>query len=286
MELFKGNVVADQVVWELADEVDTGAVYQFVDEDPQYPGGSIRLMEYIRDYVRYPETSIDNNEQGRVFVDFVIEKDGSISNVNVVRGISFLLDNEAMRVVKDMPDWEPGMLKGRPVRTRIQLPINFYLLGSDQSAWSEDRGANREAYRKQIEDRLTGEVEGEIRLDEISNYVLSSSNLGWINCDRYRNDTREKVDFVVKRENNENTNIKVIFGGQRSIMQGWVRDDGYIFSNIPIGEPVDIIAVKMIKGELHVASYDALITKDFNPYLNYQKCTVERLRSMMKAMRW
>ena len=85
------------------------------------------MMKWISKNVNYPQTSVEMNEVGRVFLSFVVEKDGSITNVKVERGISIDLDREAKRVVMSMPKWNPGYVEGIPVRARIRLPINFQL---------------------------------------------------------------------------------------------------------------------------------------------------------------
>ena len=103
------------------------AVEDFPDEDAEFPGGAAAMMKWINDNINYPETSIEMNEQGRVFLQFVVEKDGSITNVKVDRGVSTDLDNEAKRVIRKMPKWKPGETKGRAVRARCRLPINFQL---------------------------------------------------------------------------------------------------------------------------------------------------------------
>jgi len=85
------------------------------------------MMKWINDNISYPETSIEMNEQGRVFLQFVIEKDGTITNIKVDRGVSLDLDKEAKRVIRNMPNWTPGEIGGRAVRARCRLPINFQL---------------------------------------------------------------------------------------------------------------------------------------------------------------
>lgn len=102
-------------------------IVEFPDVEAGFPGGPAAMMKWINDNVKYPQTSIEMNEQGRVFLSFVVEKDGSISNVKVERGISIDLDREAKRVVRKMPKWVPGESAGRAVRARCRLPINFQL---------------------------------------------------------------------------------------------------------------------------------------------------------------
>ena len=106
-------------------EADT--VYQIVEEMPQFPGGENALMEYVSKNVVYPEEAKEKEIQGRVFISFVVEKDGSIGEVKVLRGIGGGCDEEAVRVIKGMPKWKPGMQKGKPVRVSYQIPINFKL---------------------------------------------------------------------------------------------------------------------------------------------------------------
>ena len=102
-------------------------IVEFPDVEAGFPGGPAEMMKWINDNVKYPQTSIEMNEQGRVFLSFVVEKDGSITNVKVERGISIDLDREAKRVVRKMPKWVPGESAGRAVRARCRLPINFQL---------------------------------------------------------------------------------------------------------------------------------------------------------------
>jgi len=85
------------------------------------------MMVWINKNVRYPQTAIEMGEQGRVFISFVVEKDGSITNVKVLRGVSKDLDKEAKRVMRLMPKWTPGEMKGEIVRSIQRLPIQFRL---------------------------------------------------------------------------------------------------------------------------------------------------------------
>jgi TonB family protein len=98
-----------------------------VEEMPKFPGGDAALMDYLIKNVKYPAEATKNGAQGRVLVQFIVEKDGSISEIEVVKKIDENLDAEAVRVVKAMPKWKPGMQKGEPVRVRFTLPIMFRL---------------------------------------------------------------------------------------------------------------------------------------------------------------
>lgn len=83
------------------------------------------MIEYINKNISYPQKAIDDNIQGTVYVTFVIEANGSISNAKILRGIGGGCDEEAIRIVKNMPPWEPGKQRGKPVRVQYNLPIKF-----------------------------------------------------------------------------------------------------------------------------------------------------------------
>ena len=102
-------------------------VFEAVEQPPAFPGGEAALMKWLSSNIRYPESAQQNGTQGRVIIRFVVEKDGSISDVKVAKGVDKELDNEAVRVVKRMPKWQPGKNNGQAVRTAFNLPVTFKL---------------------------------------------------------------------------------------------------------------------------------------------------------------
>ena len=102
-------------------------VFDVVEVMPQYPGGQIAMLKYIMENMKYPEQAMKEGIQGRVAVRFIVEKDGSISDVKPVLSVHPLLNKEAVRVVKSMPKWSPGKQNGKPVRVRFNLPVMFKL---------------------------------------------------------------------------------------------------------------------------------------------------------------
>ena len=102
-------------------------VYDVVEVMPQYPGGQIAMLKYIMENIKYPKQIMEEGIQGRVTVSFIVEKDGRVSNVRLLRSVQPSLDKEAIRVVKSMPKWTPGKQNGKPVRVRFNLPVMFKL---------------------------------------------------------------------------------------------------------------------------------------------------------------
>lgn len=106
---------------------DENTIHSSVEQQAEYPGGMQALMKWLSANIRYPESAQKNNVQGRVVVKFIVEKDGSISNAQVIRSVDRDLDNEALRVVSMMPKWAPGKNGGIPVRSYFTIPVNFRL---------------------------------------------------------------------------------------------------------------------------------------------------------------
>lgn len=102
-------------------------IFDVVEQMPSFPGGNGALMKYLAENIKYPVVAQENGVQGRVVVSFVVEKDGSITDVQVVRSVDPSLDREAQRVVKSMPKWIPGKQNGSAVRVKYNVPVSFRL---------------------------------------------------------------------------------------------------------------------------------------------------------------
>ena len=102
-------------------------VFDVVEQMPSYPGGQGALMQFLQSNIKYPVVAQENGVQGRVTISFVVERDGSITDVAVARSVDPSLDREAMRVVKSMPKWIPGKQNGQAVRVKYNVPVSFRL---------------------------------------------------------------------------------------------------------------------------------------------------------------
>ncbi len=102
-------------------------IFVAVEQQAEFPGGQAALMKWLSNNIRYPESAQQNDIQGRVIVKFVVEKDGSIGNATILKGVDRDLDREAIRVVKKMPKWQPGKNNGVAVRSYFNLPVTFRL---------------------------------------------------------------------------------------------------------------------------------------------------------------
>ena len=117
---------------DVANEADE-KVYIVVEKMPEFPGGQQALFDYLSANVQYPKIARENGIQGRSIVQFVVNKDGSISDVEIVRsGGDPSLDREAIRVIRSMPNWIPGRQGGKLIRVKYTVPVNFRLTGDDK----------------------------------------------------------------------------------------------------------------------------------------------------------
>ena len=109
------------------EEVVEEEIFLVVEQQPEFPGGEKARLTYLAENIKYPQMARESNIQGVVYVTFVVEPDGKITNVGILRGIGGGCDEEAVRVVEAMPGWKPGKQRGRPVRVRFNMPIKFTL---------------------------------------------------------------------------------------------------------------------------------------------------------------
>ena len=109
------------------EEVEEQHIFLVVENMPEYPGGETQMYKFISKNIEYPRMAKESGISGRVFVTFVVERDGSVTDVQVLRGIGGGCDEEAIRVIKAMPKWTPGKQRNKPVRVQYRMPIKFTL---------------------------------------------------------------------------------------------------------------------------------------------------------------
>ncbi|MBQ6039068.1 MAG: M56 family metallopeptidase [Bacteroidaceae bacterium] len=118
----------------VANKIGKDGIYEIVDTPPIYPGGEAALLKFVSDNIKYPEEAFKAGTQGRVTTIFIINEDGSVSDVDVVRSVHPLLDAEAVRVISSMPKWTPGKAGGKAVKVRFTMPVTFRLQGGESTS--------------------------------------------------------------------------------------------------------------------------------------------------------
>jgi protein TonB len=124
----EGEVLkAKEVIADEKPKEEESKVFDVVEQMPEFPGGQAALLKWITEHIKYPAVAEENGIQGRVIATFVVERDGSVTDVQVARGVDPSLDKEAIRVLKQMPRWNPGKQNGAPVRVKYTVPVTFKL---------------------------------------------------------------------------------------------------------------------------------------------------------------
>jgi periplasmic protein TonB len=121
------TVIQEYVPVQVEEEPEDVQIFTVVESMPEFPGGDAARIKYLNDNIVYPQMARESGIQGRVFVTFVVERDGSVTDVQVLRGIGGGCDEEAVRVIRNMPKWIPGKQRGKPVRVQFNMPILFKL---------------------------------------------------------------------------------------------------------------------------------------------------------------
>ena len=115
------------VIQDKEEEASDSQVFFIVEDMPEFPGGELALRKFIANAIKYPVIAQENGIQGKVYVNFVVNKDGSVTDAKIARGVDPSLDKEALRVINSLPKWKPGKQRGKPVRVSYTVPINFVL---------------------------------------------------------------------------------------------------------------------------------------------------------------
>lgn len=111
----------------VVEAVEDETIHTVVEENPEFPGGEMACMKWLQENIKYPSICVEQNIQGRVIATFVVNRDGSIVDIQIVRSPDSYLSKEAERVLKIMPRWKPGRQRGKPVRVKFSLPVTFRL---------------------------------------------------------------------------------------------------------------------------------------------------------------
>jgi len=117
------------IVQEEEAEVQEQEIFRVVENAPAFPGGDLARSRFLQENIKYPVMAKESGIQGTVYVTFVVERDGSVTDVKILRGIGGGCDEEAVRVIRNMPRWEPGKQRGKPVRVQFNMPLKFTLSG-------------------------------------------------------------------------------------------------------------------------------------------------------------
>ena len=281
MQLFSGSWSSDKINWALQEtkideEIET-EVFTVVETMPEFPGGQQELMEFLSSNVRYPGAAMENGIQGTVYIGFIVNENGGTENIRVLRGVDPSLNQAAISAIEQMPKWTPGKQRGEYVKVNMTIPVRFSLGG-------EGFNTDNIEYAKEFEKQINDDNLSETKMSEVSQYLFSTSKLGWINCDRFYRDNSPKVDYFVNIGKSKQVDIKIVFNNINSILTGSTRDNRYTFDNVPTGHSVTLVALKYENDQYYLAIKKTKISSDGEPQLDFEPVTMTRLKTEMEKL--
>ena len=191
--------------------------FDVVEEMPVYPGGMPAMMDFFNKNMKYPKEAFDAKQEGRVIAQFVVEKDGSITDAHIVKSVSPALDAEALRIVNAMPNWTPGRQNGKPVRVKYTVPISFKLTGGETNKAKDDNvntdnTFNNKAVKETIEKDLALKVKNLL-------LVVDGKEVPESEIDKYLSPEKIRSITVIK----DKAKVKAIYGNAANGKQGAIE---------------------------------------------------------------
>lgn len=276
MEMFYGEWSGDRIEWEpsikepLPPEEDRN-VFFIVEDMPEFPGGEPALRQHIAKNMKYPAEAAKNGFQGRVYVSFIVDTAGRVTNPQIARSIHPSLDREAIRIVRSLPAWKPGRQRGKPVNVSYAVPIHFFL-------------ENAEMTNEEFESKVNDDNFHETTVTDVNRYVFSAARLGWINCDRFLRNTISSTGFSVLIDDTQNSIVNIVFHKYKTIMRGTVKSNRVTFSNVPLGEKITIVAFKVADDKIFLAVKETVITDKEETELDFQPVTKSLLKKEIEKL--
>ena len=320
MQLFSGEENSEGVNWKLENQIQnnltsikTVAIVDLIEEDvtidfrhieevPIYPGceniNNTERRQCMNDAINKLVARKFNLEIAenlgltgtqRIYSNFEIDKDGNIGKINV-RAPKKELGEEAIKVLELIPQLTPGRQKGKLIKTTYNLVFTIALEGETLNSNSSVTVKSDKKFTETFEKRLdsiksSNGLIGTISNNDIERYAFGTTQLGWINCDRFVRSKKQKVKFKLKIKDAQGANVKLIFKSVSSILPSKKFADEFDFGNIPIDEDVIVIAIKKNKDKLFLAKKETTTTKG-NPNLDldFKEVTVQQLKKELESL--
>lgn len=319
MQLFSGEENDEGVNWKLENKAEDNSlsikdvpVVKLMEEDvtvhfqsieyvPIYPGceseNNNDRRKCMSDAVdklvkRKFNTSIAENlslsGKQRIYSSFEIDEKGNIGKISV-RAPAKQLGDETIRILELIPQLVPGKQNNKPVKTSYNLVFTITLEGetvsSNNSVTVKSDRRFTESFEKRVDSiKATNGILATISNNDIQRYSFSSSNLGWINCDRFVNSKKSKVKFKLKIKDTKGTNVKLVFKNISSILPSKKNADEFDFGNIPIDEEVVVIAIKKTKDKLFLAKEETTIKAKPKLNLEFKEVSIQELKKELENL--
>jgi TonB family protein len=252
-------------------------IFTVVEEQPQYPGGDLARVNFLQSNLVYPEAAKELGVRGKVFITFVVETNGSITNVKVIRGLGAGCDEEAVRLIKAMPGWIPGSQRGVPVRVQFNLPVEFRL--------DEEKIKSRISNYQDTTGSIKQSKELKEQLENMNYYYLTSRSTGWINCDRYTGRNQGPTDYSLDVMKTDSVDVIMVFHDLKSIVSPKLKlKNKILFTNVPGNLPITIIGIKVSLKKVFLSMHDDKTSPQNVQWLNLKEISEEELKRALQKL--
>jgi len=281
MEMFEGiQNGRDKIVWQHPDKRLTERIsenFTVVEEQPVFPGGDEARIKFLQSNIKYPEEAKELGIQGKVYITFVVETDGSLTDIKVLRGIGGGCDEETIRVIKKMPKWIPGKQRGIPVRVQFNLPVNFNL------GYTSNNIMNKTITFAYSGNQKTKGADGQ--LSHLNSWFISSYSTGWINCDRFVVSKQGYMDYIVEDPCADSVDLIMLFHRQKTIIVPTiVKVNKLIFKNIPRNDSITMIGIKVTNNKIYIAIEDDTTSGQTIRRLTFKEVDGEGLKKALSML--
>ncbi len=260
-QLFYGDKLPNgRINWTLPKQIEYNINMQnltIVEQNPEYPDGQAALFKFIQKQMIYPNLARQNNVQGTVYIGFTVLKDGSLGNINLIRGIGYGCNEEAIRIIRKMPRWKPGRSRGQYAPVSYTLPILFNLKNATKQT------PENVLLDSTFQEQDTAYVNKYDDIQAAKMAVMFTQKLGWINCDRFLNlQNTQRTDFVVWH-NKPDAEIYLVFKNYRTIVGAWSSSEKKVqFTGIPVGQPVFIVATSPEGNQFNISVTETIVSNE------------------------
>lgn len=308
-QAYKGDgvEVADETVIDIAPVLniqdEESQVFYIVEEMPEFPGGDTALRKYLASNAKYPYSELGNGVEGKVYVEFIVDKSGYPKDIRVKRGLSKMLDKQAVYAVSNMPKWKPAKQRGKPVNVLFTLTIPFVRPETELSEGDIKQAQKTEDNLNEFDfdveknyysntSRIFRDLENKIEKDsllatdikEVNRYILSAKQLGWINCDRFYNSKKPATNIFIQSDGSTDIIVNAIFQRIKSLIRGRNQSGRITFNNLPIGEKVTIVALKTVHNKIFLAVKKIEVDGAGEIKLKYKPVSMKVLKREMKKL--
>lgn len=274
MLLFAGSWINQKINWELFPAKATNQKSN-TDEIAAFPGGPIALKNYMLRNLVYPDSLSDLGIGGIVHINFIIDEKGKATDVTFKNPSQKGFRKAILNTLAKMPVWKPANRNGIPVKSVYSQSITFD---------NGEQGISDTTFKKYFEATTNDHNINKLGTSDIQQYVFSASKLGWINCDRFYNSPKPRIDFYVDCGEYTELDIKLVFHSFKAVLGNFSPATTFKFPNLPVDEDLTVVVVKKINNDTYISITESNTSRISINNLLFEKVTMDKLKQKLDQL--